>query len=38
MTSLQVYLLIAPLVLLAIGAGAAYWWIVKSDREEHRTR
>jgi len=26
MTPLQVYLLVAPLVLLAMGAGAAYWW------------
>jgi nitrogen fixation-related uncharacterized protein len=38
MTPLQVYLLIAPLVLLAIGAAAAYWWTVKSDREHPRTR
>jgi hypothetical protein len=27
MTELQVYLLIAPLVLLLIGAGAAWWWV-----------
>jgi len=33
MTGLQIYLLIAPLVLLAIGIGAAYWWTAKSDRE-----
>jgi len=38
MTSLQVYLLIAPLVLLAIGTSAAYWWTFKSDREHPGTR
>lgn len=26
MTEVQVYMLIAPLVLLAIGAAATYWW------------
>ncbi len=26
MTGLQLYLIIAPLVTLAIGAGAAFWW------------
>ena len=26
MTELQIYLLVAPLVLLAIGVGAAYYW------------
>lgn len=26
MTEVQIYLLVAPLVLLALGAGAAYWW------------
>jgi hypothetical protein len=34
MTDLQMYLLIAPFVLLAIGAGATYWW-VKGDHEHH---
>ena len=38
MTALQAYLLIAPFVLLAIAAGATYWWTHKSDREQHRTR
>jgi hypothetical protein len=28
MTDLQLYLLVAPLVLLAIGVGVAYWWTV----------
>lgn len=27
MTALQVYMLIAPVVILAIGAASAYWWI-----------
>ena len=27
MTDIQVYMLIAPLVLLGIGAAAAYWWM-----------
>jgi len=26
MTDVQLYLLIAPLLLLAVGAGAVYWW------------
>jgi len=31
MNALQVYALVAPLVLLAIGAGAAYWWTHRPD-------
>ena len=26
MTSLEIYLIVAPLVLLGIGAAATYWW------------
>jgi nitrogen fixation-related uncharacterized protein len=37
MTSLQLYLLIAPFVLLAVGA-AAVLWAYKSDREHPRAR
>jgi hypothetical protein len=37
MTDLQLYLIIAPLVLLAIGWGAAFWWIHRPDPEEPRT-
>jgi len=32
MTDLQLYLLVAPLVLLAIGVGAASWWVFRSNR------
>jgi hypothetical protein len=38
MTSLQIYLLIAPMVLLVIGAGTAYWWTIRSDGEQRPTR
>jgi len=38
MTDLQIYLLVAPFILLVIGAAATYWWTVKSDREHHRAR
>jgi hypothetical protein len=31
MTDLQLYLIIAPLVIAAIGVGAAFWW-VRQDR------
>lgn len=27
MTDVQIYLIVAPLVLLMVGAGAAYWWV-----------
>ena len=27
MTALQIYMLIAPVVLLAIGATGTYWWM-----------
>jgi len=27
MTALQFYMLIAPLVILAVGAAGAYWWV-----------
>lgn len=36
MTGLQLYLLIAPFVLLAVVGGAAYWWIHRPDPEEPR--
>ncbi len=26
MTALQIYMLVAPLVVLAIGAAGTYWW------------
>ena len=26
MTTLEIYMVVAPLVLLAIGAAATYWW------------
>jgi hypothetical protein len=38
MTGLQIYLLVAPLVLLAVGWAAAYWWVKMSDREHDRAR
>jgi nitrogen fixation-related uncharacterized protein len=38
MTDLQIYLLVVPLVLVAIGLGAAFLWIKISDREHPRTR
>src|ERR1700693_2589162 len=36
MTDLQLYLLVAPFVLLAIGAAAGFWWTHRSDQEHHR--
>jgi hypothetical protein len=38
MTDLQVYLLIAPFVLLGIAAAATYWWTHKSEGEHHQIR
>lgn len=38
MTELQIYLLVAPLVLAAVGFSAALWWVRKSDREHPRPR
>ena len=41
MTDLQLYLLIAPFVLFAVvatGAAIMYYWILKDDREQHRTK
>jgi hypothetical protein len=35
MTSLQIYLLVAPFVLLAIGATVTYWWVSRDDRGHH---
>ena len=26
MTGLELYLILAPIALLALGGGAAYWW------------
>jgi len=37
MTSLEIYLIVAPLILAALG-WLAYWWIVRNDREHPRTR
>jgi hypothetical protein len=36
MSDLQIYLLVAPIVLAAIGVGGAYLWIRHSDREHPR--
>jgi hypothetical protein len=38
MTELQVYLLIAPLILLAVGWAATIYWIKRSDREDRRAK
>lgn len=35
MTQIQIYLLIAPLLLVALGAGAAWWWTSFAPRH-HR--
>jgi hypothetical protein len=35
MTSLQIYLLVAPFVLLAIAGAATYWWVVRDDHGHH---
>jgi len=37
MTGLEIYLLIAPLGLAALG-WLVYWWVVRSDRGHPRTR
>jgi cbb3-type cytochrome oxidase maturation protein len=37
MTSLEIYLIVAPLVLAGLG-WAVYWWIVRNDRQNPRTR
>ena len=26
MTALQIYMLVAPVIILAVGAAGAYWW------------
>jgi len=36
MTELQIYLLMASLVLAALGLGATLWWVRKSDGEHPR--
>ncbi len=36
MTGFQIYLLVAPLVLLAVGWAAALWWVKMSGREHDR--
>jgi len=38
MTSLQIYILVAPLILAAIGWAAAYWWISRDDHEQRRAK
>ncbi len=38
MTDLQIYLLVAPLVLLAVGWGAALWWVKRSGRLDQRAK
>jgi hypothetical protein len=38
MTELQIYLLVAPLVLLAVGWAAALYWMKWSDREDRRSK
>jgi hypothetical protein len=36
MTGLQIYLLVAPLILAAFGWAAVYVWIKISDRQDRR--
>jgi len=39
MTAAQLYLLIAPIVLVAtIGGGVAIWWFATKDNVPHRSR
>ena len=38
MTSLEIYLLVAPFILAAVGWGAALYWIKRSDREDQRAK
>ena len=38
MTGLEIYLLVVPLALAAGGLAVAYWWTVRSDRDEHRAK
>jgi hypothetical protein len=38
MTELQIYLIVAPLVLLLVGASAAYWWVHRPEEGDRRTR
>jgi hypothetical protein len=38
MTPLEIYLLVAPFVLLAVGWGATYYWVRRSDREDQRAK
>jgi hypothetical protein len=37
MTGLQIYILLAPLFLAAVG-WLAYWWVVRIDRKHHRAK
>jgi len=37
MTGLQIYVLVAPLILAALG-WAGYWWVVRHDRPHQRTK
>ena len=37
MTELQIYLIVAPLVLLLVGAGAAYWWVHRPGETTRRS-
>ncbi len=38
MTDVQIYAIVAPLVLLLVGAGATYWWLNRSDGVRRRAR
>ena len=38
MTSLEIYLLVAPLVIAAAGWGVAIWWVKRGPREDERAK
>ena len=38
MTSLEIYLLVAPLVIAAAGWGVAIWWVKRGAREDERAK
>lgn len=38
MTPLEIYLVVAPLVLLLIAGGATYWWLHRPYPEDNRRK
>ena len=38
MTEVQIYLLVAPMVVLVVAAGVTYWWLHRPYPEDSRRK